>query len=152
MMTNQVPHLRLESLFAEVVLDKRRRGVEGVQPAMQDILEEVGCAFLCLIARPNFGCRAQTGGGLPDTCMVPRTYKMHGQVQVLVSGATAPVEIKSGMDKLLKRNVTVQVMLAVPDLAAASSVLEITKNSKIKELMRQQLLELGVARCLNPKP
>jgi hypothetical protein len=33
------------------------------------------------------------------------------------------VEIKSGMDKLLKRNVTVQVMLPVADLAAASSVL-----------------------------
>jgi hypothetical protein len=31
MVTNQVPHVRLESLFAEVVLVKRRRGVEGVE-------------------------------------------------------------------------------------------------------------------------
>jgi len=44
--------------------------------------------YACIVCMVCMVCiyYIQAGGGLPDTCMVPRTYEMLGQVQVFVSG------------------------------------------------------------------
>ena len=175
----EVPHVRFESVFEEVVEPASRRvawrlphsivrapdtnrptaasnrraeldasSVTAV--AVADILEEVECGFQCLISRPNYGCRAMPGGVLPEMCLRAKTYDMLGHVHVAlrggVSGATEAVETTgNAIDKLFKRNVTLDVFLAVADLSAAASVLETTRTSKIKQLMQQQLIDLGVA-------